>query len=148
MIRFFVFFSIIIATGCKSSRQTSSTEFPIMMMEKTACLGTCPTYLFNVYPDGSATYRGTKNVENIGEFTAVLSEDQLNYLKKSFEEADFFNFADVYSANLTDLPTTFIYYHNGQDNLKITDYYGAPDALKELEEKIETFITTIDWHKK
>ena len=117
------------------------------MMEKTSCMGTCPTFIFNIYPDGSATYKGTKNVENIGNFSAKLSEEQLQYIKKSFEEADFFKFADVYSANVTDLPTTFIYYHNGRENRKVTDYYGAPDALKVLEAKVDAFIDTIEWKK-
>ena len=68
-------------------------------------------------------------------------------IKSTFEGADFFKFADVYSANMTDLPTTFIYYHNGVENLKVTDYYGAPDTLKALEKDVEAFITTIDWKK-
>ena len=117
------------------------------MMEKTTCLGLCPAYIFKLFPDGSATYTGTKNVKNIGDFKANLSEQQLQNIKKSFEEADFFKFADVYSANLTDLPTTFIYYHNGRENLKVTDYYGAPESLKTLEANVEHFIESIDWQK-
>jgi hypothetical protein len=148
MSRFLIFCTLILALSCKTTRQNTGNEFPMVMMEKTACMGNCPTYLFNVYPDGTTTYRGTKNVEHIGEYTAFLTEDQLSYLKNSFEEANFFDFADVYSANLTDLPTTFIYYHNGKENHKVTDYYGAPEALKNLEDKIEAFIATIDWQKK
>jgi len=118
------------------------------MMEKTTCMGTCPAFIFNVYPDGSATYKGTHNVTNIGDFIAKLTDEQLNNLKNSFNEADFFNFANVYSANVSDLPTTFIYYHNGKENLKVTDYYDAPDKLKDLEKKVEDFISTLDWQKK
>lgn len=148
MIRFLFFSTLILATSCKTSKQNTSNEFPIVMMEKTACFGACPAFLFNVYPDGTATYTGTRYVENIGEFTATLTEEQLLYLKNTFEEADFFKFADVYSANITDLPTTFIYYHNGKENLKVTDYYGAPETLKVLEDKVQEFIDSIDWQKK
>ena len=147
MYRLTLIISFLLFFVCKTAKIKSSNEFPIVMMEKTTCLGLCPAYIFNLYPDGSATYTGTKNVKNIGDFKAKLSEEQLQNIKKSFEEADFFKFADVYSASLTDLPTTFIYYHNGKENLKVTDYYGAPDALKILEAKVEAFIESIDWQK-
>ena len=148
MTRLVILSSLLIMLSCKSSKQSRSNESPIIMMEKTICMGTCPAYIFNVYPDGTATYKGTHNVTNIGEFTAVLSEEQLNYLKNSFNEADFFNFANVYSANVTDLPTTFIYYHNGKENLKVTDYFDAPDKLKDLEKKVESVIDDLKWQKK
>jgi hypothetical protein len=45
---------------------------------------------------------------------------------------------------MSDLPTTFIYYNNGKQALKITDYYGAPDELKALEKLIEEFIDTLE----
>ena len=138
---------VMFLAGCKTAKVNSSNEFPMIMMEKTACMGACPTYIFNIYPDGTATYRGTKNVKYIGNYTAKLSVDQMQRIKSTFEGADFFKFADVYSANMTDLPTTFIYYHNGVENLKVTDYYGAPDTLKALEKDVEAFITTIDWKK-
>ena len=148
MVRLIFLSCLLITLSCKSSKQSASNEFPMIMMEKTACMGTCPVYVFNVYPDGTATYKGTQNVTNIGEFTAKLTEEQLNGLKNSFDEADFFNFANVYSANVTDLPTTFIYYHNGKENSKVTDYFDAPEALKALEKEVERVIALLNWQKK
>ena len=147
MVRLTFLVYVLFLIGCKTAKVNSSNEFPMIMMEKTACMGACPTYVFNIYPDGTATYRGTKNVNNIGNYTAKLSVDQLQQIQTTFRDADFFKFADVYSANMTDLPTTFIYYHNGRENLKITDYYGAPETLKTLEKAVETFISTIVWKK-
>jgi hypothetical protein len=117
------------------------------MMEKTACMGTCPTYKFEVFLDKTARYHGKANVENIGEYTVTLTDEQLDNLKNSFAEADYFSFANVYSSPLTDLPTTFLFYHNGRESLKVTDYWGAPEELKALEKEIENIITTINWKK-
>jgi len=116
-------------------------------MEKTTCYGECPAYKFDVYPDGEVTYTGHKFVDRLGQYKGKISEDQLSELKTAFDQAGFFDFANVYSASLTDLPTTFIYYDNGKQNSKITDYYGAPEALKSLEQFIEDYIESIDWKK-
>ena len=110
-------------------------------------MGTCPAYKFEVFLDKSARYSGKAHVDLIGEYQATLTDSQLDYLKNSFAEADYFSFANVYSAQLTDLPTTFLYYHSGRESLKVTDYWGAPKELKDLEQTLEDFISTVDWKK-
>ena len=145
--RLFIISGIVLFISCKSTKQSDSEKFPMVMMERTACMGSCPACVFNVYPDGSATYEGKSDVALIGNYATTLSTEQLDILKNSFEEADFFKFANVYSANVTDLPTTFIYYNNGKESLKITDYYGAPEPLKGLEAKVVSFIEALSWEK-
>ncbi len=108
-------------------------------------MGTCPAYLFKVYPDGRATYTGKEFVDLKGEYEASISKEELAELKGYFDKADFFNFANVYSANIKDLPTRFLYYDDGRQNAKVTDYYGAPETLKQLEKQIEDFIKKINW---
>ena len=137
----------LLVVSCKSSRQQKVESVVIIMMEKTACMGTCPVYKFEVFLDKTARYHGKANVDLIGEYQTTLSEAQLEYLKNSFAEADYFTFANVYSAQLTDLPTTFLYYNNGRESLKVTDYWGAPEELKDLENQLEEFIKTLDWQK-
>lgn len=117
------------------------------MMEKTSCMGECPAFKFEVYLDKTVKYNGKAHVKNIGEYFATLSVAQLDYLENSLAEADYFSFANVYSATMSDLPTTYIYYNNGKQGLKITDYYGAPEELKALEKLIEDFINTVEWRE-
>ena len=147
MSRFIIFILVLSAVGCKSTKRQPPSETVILMMEKTACMGTCPVYKFEVYLDKTARYYGKEFVENEGEFMATLTDAQLDQLKNSFAEAEYFSFANVYSSQLTDLPTTFLYYHNGRESLKVTDYWGAPKELKELEKAIEDFIDSVKWQK-
>lgn len=147
MTRYYIIILAILFISCKSSKRQSPSETVIIMMEKTACYGPCPTYKFEVFLDKTARYQGKANVDNIGDFTATLTDEQLDNLKNSFAEADYFSFANVYSSPLTDLPTTFVYYHNGRESLKVTDYWGAPEELKSLEKEIENIIATIVWEK-
>lgn len=143
----FLIILIFLAVGCKSSKQSKGKLYPIITFEKTVCMGTCPAYVFKAFPDGSVTYTGKEYVELKGNFKATISEEALAHLRVLFDKADFFSFANVYSANIKDLPTTFLYYDNGEQNAKITDYYGAPEKLKKLEKDIEEFIKKIDWQK-
>lgn len=133
--------------GCKSTKQTKGQMYPIITIEKTICFGTCPAYLFKTYPDGSVTYTGKDYVELIGDYKASISKEELANIKTLFDEADYFSFANVYSANITDLPTTYLYYDNGKQNKKITDYHGAPESLKKLEEDLEALINALNWQK-
>ena len=138
---------VLLVIGCKTSRQSKSEVYPIITMERTTCFGTCPAYLFKAYPDGKVTYTGKEHVELKGEYTATISKEVLANLKNLFDKAEFFNFANVYSASVKDLPTTFLYYDNGSQNAKVTDYYGAPESLKKLEKDIDAIINAIDWQK-
>ncbi len=136
---------LFVTLGCKSGQQAKSNAYPIISYEKTTCMGPCPAYIFKAYPDGRVTYTGKEFVDLKGEFAAVLSKEELAELTGYFDAANFFNFANVYSANVKDLPTKFLYYDNGQQNAKVTDYYGAPESLKKLEKEIEAFIKKIAW---
>lgn len=138
---------VLLVIGCKSVQQSKTVAYPIIIMEKTICLGTCPSFIFKAYPDGKVTYLGREFTKRIGDFTATITDEELAALRLKFEQAIFFSFANVYSASIKDLPTTFLYYDNGQQNSKITDYYGAPEELKNLESEVEKFIESIDWIK-
>ena len=133
--------------GCKSTKQSKTEMYPIITMERTTCFGTCPAYVFKAYPDGSVKYTGKDFVDLKGEYSASISKEVLANLKNLFDEADYFHFANVYSASIKDLQTTFLYYDDGKQNAKVTDYYGAPESLKKLEKDIEAIINSINWQK-
>ena len=143
----FLIILVLLVLGCKSTQQAKREMYPIITMERTTCFGTCPAYVFKAYPDGSVKYTGKDFVELKREYTASISKEVLANLKNLFDEADYFNFANVYSANITDLPTTFLYYDDGNQNAKVTDYYGAPESLKKLEKNIEAIVNSINWQK-
>ena len=136
-----------LVVSCKSSQQSKSEILPIITYEKTTCMGTCPAFVFKAYPDGKVTYTGKDFVEFKGEYSASLSKEELANLKNVFDKGGYFEFANVYSASVMDLPTTFLYYDNGKQNAKITDYYGAPESLKKLEQDLESLINAINWQK-
>jgi hypothetical protein len=105
-------------------------------------MGNCPVFRAEIYKNGFVVYEGKQFVNRIGMYTGKLSSGEMDRLERAFAEAEFFTFKDEYVQPWTDLPTTYIFFSDGKKNKRIKDYYGAPEALKKLEqlviERIET----------
>ena len=143
-------FLLIFASFCTSINATFNqvpSEDPIISLTKTPCFGQCPAYKFEVFKDGSATYTGEYFVDMIGKWTTKIDPQKLDSLLQAFETSNFFEFKERYYTEVTDLPTTYLFFNDGERSKKIMDYYGAPSALKALESKIEQFITELSWKK-
>jgi hypothetical protein len=135
---------VLIACSCASQRGLTDKDITISI-EATPCMGDCPVYRAEIYTNGVIIYEGRENVEKIGHYTGKLSPKKLTKLQLAFEEADFFSMQDEYVASWTDLPTVWLYYSNGDRKKRIKDYYGAPEALKKLEEEVLALFDSITW---
>ena len=134
---------VVFMIGCAGQKKQSAKM--IVEMSKSACMGPCPVYSIQIYDDGLVKLEGEKHIEQIGQFKAYLSEEQLVELKQRFVEVDIFNLQDVYTKKVMDLPTTKITYVEGERSKKITDYYGAPEELKSLENYVHGYLEKLDW---
>ena len=113
-------------------------ESTFIELKKDPCFGVCPVYSFKLDGKGNASFTGTRNVPKQGNWTRILSPEATNSLFKAFEQSNFAQFQDEYTAQVTDLPTTWVTFNNGVINKTIKDYYGSPEALKNLEKLVET----------
>lgn len=138
---------ILIGVACSLNAQNTNPDV-IISMSKTQCFGSCPAFKFELYSDLSVHYTGIAYVDLIGNYMAKLTTKQYDDILQEFEDSDFFQFEDRYYKEVSDLPTTYLFYSDGEQGKKIMDYYGAPEKLKELETKIEDLITHVKWDKK
>ena len=113
-------------------------------LKKDPCFGFCPVYSIKIDGKGNANYNGDKNVSKVGAWNQVLSPEVTNELFSAFETADFWQFEDEYTAQVTDLPTTWVTFSNGEKSKTIKDYWGAPDTLKALEAMVEEIAESDD----
>ncbi|HEC43179.1 hypothetical protein LCGC14_2877740 [marine sediment metagenome] len=132
----FVSLQIISCTG--SSKFTADKL--LIEMEKTSCYGQCPVYTVKIDGDGNGLFKGVENTDYVGLFTFRISTDELSRLISSFEEVGFYDLEDRYYKNVTDLPTVYLTYRKEGKEKRIMDYYGAPQALKSLEKKIQSLV--------
>lgn len=142
----FIWLAILTVMSCTLSAQESEPSV-VISLQKTQCFGNCPAFKFEIYSDLRAKYSGTAHVEHLGDWSATLTNEQHQNILKEFEESDFFQFDDRYYQEISDLPTTYVTYSDGDKVKKVMDYYGAPEKLKQIEAKVEQLIEQLEWEK-
>ena len=130
----------VLMTFCKSTQRTERLEPDelIITQQRLECMGTCPVYTLSIYASGNVVFMGEKNVPVIGESKLALSKTQLQKLIDEFRNIEFFQLKEKYTADVSDGATTYISFRDGDREMKIMDYSGAPEKLKALENRIET----------
>jgi hypothetical protein len=141
----FPIFLICFASFCLGLKPPSDA---IIKLEESNCYGKCPSFVISISKNRQAIYTGRKNVEKIGTFTRKLDGQEYKDLLNAFEASRFFEFKDQYTSKITDLPTTYITFNFKNHSKTITDYYGAPQSLKKLENLVERVANAGDWVKK
>jgi hypothetical protein len=132
---------------------TSRDPNLLITLERTACFGTCPMYTLTIYQDGRVEYTGKDFVTVKGDQTGKITPAQVQVLVEAFKNADYFNLQDEYTTPVTDLPTTITSFTFEGNTKTIRNYGGclhdspvpAPQALCDLENKIDEITNSIQW---
>jgi hypothetical protein len=125
----------------------------VITLERTVCFGFCPVYTLTIHGDGRVEFDGQQNVEITGKQTSRLAPAQVKELLDLFEQANYFELEDEYTAPVTDLPTTITSLTLNGMYKKIVNFGGcldgspvpAPSALCELETRIDEVANTAQW---
>lgn len=139
----------LLTLGCKTSQAGGkvSDDFQLTLMH-TGCRGMCPAYTMTVNAKGEATYNGRRAVEMMGEYTKTLDGKTVKALQNALVDAKFFDFNELYGGGVADLPSIVIEATINGQKKRVEDIREAPQALKELEAKLETLIGKEGWVKK
>jgi hypothetical protein len=124
---------------CSGPRTITDVDL-LIELKRTPCYGSCPVYTLKIDKNGKGLFDGVENVEKIGRFIFSLSQDELVELENAFLQVDFYQLRNIYDAQVSDLPTTYITYNKDGNRKKIMDYYGAPEELRTLENRIQTLV--------
>ena len=126
----------------------------LIKLERTACFGECPVYEVTIDARGNVTYVGRKFVRVQGRRTARIPAARVAALLDTAERIKFFELRNRYrtvrnpdgsETVVTDLPTTFVTITRAGATKHVEDYYGAPDALRDLEQQIDEAAQTSQW---
>jgi len=131
--------------SCKSQKATVDTL--LISIEKTPCFGTCEAYKMEIFSSGLVALNGISNIKMIGNYQAIIEKQSLTKIQEQFRSADFFSFKSQYTGKVSDLPTTYLFFKDGEKEKMIQDYYQAPAKLKELEKLVENLVETLHWKK-
>ncbi|HEX9102083.1 MAG TPA: DUF6438 domain-containing protein [Polyangia bacterium] len=120
-----------------------------LSLERTACYGRCPIYKVTVLRDGTVLWEGERFVKVTGKATAKLPAAAIAELARAFARADFFALHDKYDRyDVTDHPSAVVSFDDGKRKKSIHHYHGdrsAPQALSELEDRIDELVGTARW---
>jgi hypothetical protein len=85
----------------------AATE-PVLVVQRTPCHGTCPTYKAAIYADGRVEYEGERFVNLIGKHTLSLPVATVNQMLAEAKRIGFSKLRDRYAGDTYDLPSTII----------------------------------------
>jgi hypothetical protein len=121
----------------------------IISLERTACFGTCPIYVVNIYESGYAEYMGRNFVEKEGLYYTRIKDDYIRAIYQKAVDISFFSFNNSYdNQGISDLPATIIKLNDGTTIKKVYNRYEAPHGLKDLELLMDKIFNQQDWVKK
>lgn len=116
-------------------------------IERTACYGTCPTYIIKVYKSGYVTYEGIRFVKNEGLFHTTVSEDVLDLLLSKAKEVNYYSFENEFNEGITDIPSTITQVRLNGKVKQVTNRGGENQQLIEFEKYFDSLFTNVNWKK-
>jgi hypothetical protein len=126
----------------------------VITLERTACYGECPVYTVSIDARGNVNYNGSRFVRVVGRQTDRIPVSRVAALLQTAARIGFFDLRDQYrqvqnpdgsTTVVSDLPTAFVTMTREGRTKRVEDYYGAPEALKQLEGQIDEAARTKRW---
>ena len=126
----------------------------LITLERVECPAACPIYSISVDARGNIVYDGKQFVRVEGEQTDRVPQAAVRELLDIAARIGFFDFRDSYvsiqlpdgtSRIQTDNRRSFITVRANGRSKRIEDYYGTPEPLKQLEDRIDVLTRTRRW---
>jgi len=130
------------------SSKLSNYENVIVTLERTECYGPCPVYKLTIDGNGGVIYEGEKYVKTKGKKTSKISLNKVKELVETFYTLDYFSLNDSYYGDITDLATVVTSISINGTTKRVIDYYGAPERLYQIENKIDEVANSKQWIEK
>ena len=120
-------------------------------LERTGCLGTCPSYKVTVSGSGDVLWQGSPFLAVPGTHHAQISRQAVQELIEQVRASRILSALDQYDAGWTDNPTYTITLDVNGLHKQVVDYIGLivgmPTSVHELEETIDRIAGTEKWIK-
>jgi Domain of unknown function (DUF6438) len=119
-----------------------------VMLERTTCFGSCPSYFVEVTGDGHVRYCGGAHVKEAGVRTKTIPAASVQALAESFSRAGFSELQDEYIGGVDGYGQILRLSHDGQTKRvfeMLGEYAGVPKRVRELGQAIDDLAGTKEW---
>lgn len=134
--------------GCiyKTGINKTTTNTPVIILEKKECLGNCPVYTAKFFMNDSIkVYPKAHFAASVNSKGILKKKTTANFIKIA-EEINFWELKDEYdNKNLMDIPATFLTINFRGKSKRIKIRVNAPKELVDLAQKIEKVVKTTNW---
>lgn len=119
--------------GCTQSANNYNINDTIITMHFSPGLIDLPAYTVTIYGNGTVIYEVSGSAVQISQ----ISKDRVKELIDEFYKIDYFSLKDEYTFEVLDASTTTTSITIDGQKKQVINYYGAPQKLNDLEEKIK-----------
>lgn len=119
----------------------------LVELQRGACFGTCPQFVFTVYTSGLAVYQGERHTRRLGLWTAQMSATQLADIRMLMAEKKMEQRDTAYiNRYLADYPAFFITVCDRYPRKRIYVNHDQPPAeITEFVTRLEQWMEALDW---
>ena len=147
-----IFLSILVLCTCMCCKSQSKVMQKNMTdatieLNKTTCYGKCPAFTILIHSNGDATYIGEANVSKVGKFTKHFTQEEMQTLFSTFENAGFDSFKEEYPDKSKDMSVSTLSYTQNGKTKQVKGTYRAPKTLKALVKQVSVLSETEGWKK-
>lgn len=137
--------------SCGSHKKINSSysyQGVYLSVSKTGCFGECPIYTLSLVGN-KFNLDGYKFFEYIGEYTAGVSETEIDEINELTASMDWGKYKAEYKTGYSDLPSTIIQYSNSSEDTTTISFENnlAPKEIVELVSYMDLKIDGKDWTK-
>lgn len=120
-----------------------------IVLERTGCFGTCPSYKIDLHGDGQVVYVGRGYVDVEGKHAYRVPTEDVAKLVESLRTKDLWSMRPAYRAHITDNPTYVVTIDLGGNVHRIEDYVGEaagmPAVVTEFENEVDKVARSGMW---
>jgi hypothetical protein len=139
---------VLLSFSLSTSTQLLAKKVPVIVFERTPCLGNCQTYKLSIFKNRKmALNAGPFTVVKEGEYKARLKKKEYKELIQLFQESDFFKLDKQHTSVATDLPSQYLTFSTGDESRTILDYDHTNPSLIKLEDFLQQVVEKAKWKK-
>lgn len=132
------------ARGTEETR--AALPYTAITLDRTGCLGTCPSYRVTLFRDGRAQYEGRAFTARKGNYSGTIIRGTYGHLCYAIDALGFLNMNARYSAPVTDQPSLTISVDSEDKHFEVSDYASqGPPELWVLGQAIDNVVNGIEW---
>ncbi|HEY9164675.1 MAG TPA: TonB family protein [Candidatus Kryptonia bacterium] len=126
-------------------QRRKNVEIDKIIVDRSACLGTCPSYTVTLDKDGTVLYDGRYYAKRAGKWKAQMDKSQFVGITSLLFAIRFFEMKETYATGATDLPWITITVKTPNETKKVSTDYYAP--LGEISVLVDYATENLKWEK-